>query len=177
MRVSRIATAPSSIMRLWPSIVTTYLARMIQSAGSAAAASPASSAATTRRLYKRRIEGPGENALYRKRFLLSRQVNKNQFRISGKLPQNLAAGATRRGEGAGIGGDCHPLQLARAFRHSFEHSDAFGAHGQTIGSVFDIAAGKYAAVLVFERGSDFETRIRRVRALASSEGSFNQRVW
>ncbi len=79
-----------------------------------------------------------------------------------KLPENLAAGAARRGQFVSVGGHRDTPELARAFGDGLEDGDAFGANGQTVSSVLDVAAGEDPAVLGFNCGAHAEFGKRSV---------------
>src|SRR5262245_13712487 len=133
IRSPRIATAPFSITRRCGSIVMTYRALQVQSAGSAAS----SDAPARRRLKIRGIEWLGEEIFEAIRFDLTAEVDQRDFDIATELPENLPARAAGRSQDLGIGGDCDTAESAHAFGYRFEDRDPLGANGETIGGVLD----------------------------------------
>jgi len=78
-----------------------------------------------------------------------------------KLIDHLAAGAAGRGGARGIGGDGDGTELARLdpFADRLPDGDAFGADGEPVARVFDVAAGVDGAVQGFDGRADEKARI------------------
>jgi hypothetical protein len=100
----------------------------------------------SRKLQKRRIEGPWEKIFQADGFRLAVQVCEHQFHIAAELPEDLAASAAGRSQRIGIRHHGHAPELARAFGDRFENGHALGAEGQAVSGVLDVAAGVDAAV-------------------------------
>jgi len=91
---------------------------------------------------KSNVERAREKFLSLKSFGFAVQIRQNYFDVAAKFPDNLPARAARRRQIIGVGDDADSFKFARAFRNGFENRHALGAHRQTVGSVFDVAAGK-----------------------------------
>src|SRR6266568_3009302 len=112
MRSPLTATAPSSITWRCASMVMTYRALQMTSAGSAAP-----SVKTKRKKLKiRDIEGLREEFFKVIGFGLALQVHQHEFHVSAELPQNLPARAAWRRQLGRIGGHGHPAEFSHAFR-------------------------------------------------------------
>ncbi len=109
-------------------------------------------------------------------FGLAARIDEQDFDVAAQFPQNLSAGATGRRECIGIRRDGEPAEGACALGNRLEDRYALGAERQAVTSVLDIAAGVEAAGRVFERSSDTEMRIRRVRIFARRERRFEQSI-
>ena len=107
-------------------------------------------------LQERSVEGAGEQRPESQGFGLSVQVCEHQFDVAAELPEDLAAGSAGRRQYVRIGDYGHSDEVAGAFRDGLEDGDAFGANGQAVGGVFDIAAGENAAGFIFDRGAYLE---------------------
>src|ERR1700736_3585199 len=101
--------------------------------------SAASTAAAKKKLQKRRIEGPWEQIFQVEFFGLAARIHQRELHIAAKLPQNLTAGAARRRQSFRIRRDGDPREFPSSLRDCFKNSVSFGAEGQAIGGVFDIA--------------------------------------
>ena len=102
------------------------------------------------------------------------EVRQNHWKIA-ELDQHLAAGAAGRGRRAGISDYGEAFDSLATRGHRCRHGVPLGAHAETVGSVFDIAAHMHATLRVEDRGSHREVRVRRVRFLPHLRGSFNRR--
>src|SRR5664279_1980 len=137
MRSPLTATAPFSMTWRCASIVMTYRALQMTSAGSAAP-----SVKTKRKKLKiRDIEGLREKFFQVIGFGLALQVDQHEFHVSAELPENLPARSARRRQLGGIGGHGHPAEFADAFRNRLEHRHALGTKRESVGRVFDVAPG------------------------------------
>lgn len=96
--------------------------------------------------------------------------------IAAELPKNLPARATRRSQEIGIGNYRNALQFPGSFGDRLHNGDAFGADGQAIGCVFDVAAREDAAVFVFNGRPYLKFRKWGVRTLPYLYCRFDQRV-
>src|SRR5579862_589230 len=123
---------------------------------------------------KRSIEGPREEIFHLELFGFAVEVGESDLDVAAKLPDNLTAGAAGRSEKLGVGSHGDAAKFARAFRDCFPNGDAFGAYGEAVGRVFDVAAGENAAVFGFERRADQEMGERCVGVLAGGDGGFGQ---
>src|ERR1035441_7707351 len=143
----------------------------MKSAGSAA------SARTKRKKLKiRGIEGLREEIFQAIGFGFAGQVDQHQLHVAAKLPENLPAGAAGRCEIFGIGGHGHAAEVADAFRDCLEHGHAFGAEGEAVGSIFHVASGMNAAVVVFDGRAYQELGEWREGIQAGGKGGGDQRV-
>src|SRR5258706_16170045 len=75
----------------------------------------------------RNIEGLREEVFELIGFGLAVEVGEDQFHVAAKLPEDLAARSTRRGQGIGIGRDGHATEFSDALADGFEDRDALGA--------------------------------------------------
>src|SRR5690349_6049241 len=76
-----------------------------------------------------------------KRFAMAVEICKDDRRASGKLPNDLAASATRRRQRFRVSNNCQISKLSLALRQSFPDCDAFGTDCQTITRTLDVASG------------------------------------
>src|ERR1019366_6177206 len=143
----------------------------MKSAGSAA------SARTKRKKLKiRGIEGLREKIFQLIGFGFAGQVDQHQFHVAAKLPENLPAGAAGRREILGIGGHGHAAEVADAFGDGLEHGHAFGAEGEAVGGILDVAPGMNPAVAVFDGRAYEELGEWREGIQAGGQGGGDQRV-
>jgi len=103
------------------------------------------------------------------------QIGEDDLEVAAEFPQDLAARAARRSGGFGIGDDGDAREAAVAFRQRFEHGDALGADRQTIGGIFDVAAGDDRPVSRLQRRADLEGRERRHGALTRAPRGIDER--
>ena len=136
------------------------------SAGSAANAERA----RRKKLQIRNIEGFGEELFQVVGFGFAGEVDQHEFDIAAEFPEDLAAGSAGRSQSVGIGGDGDAAEFSGAFADRLEDGDALGAEGESVGGVFDVAAGVDAAVDVFKRGADQELGEGREGVEADGEG-------
>ena len=99
-------------------------------------------------------------------------VDEQDWQVLGEFGEDLAAGTAGR-SGSG-GGDCEKLEVLVAGGDGGKEGGAFGADGEAVGGVFDVAAGEYLAVGGEEGGADEEIGVFGVGALAGVEGGLDQ---
>ena len=103
------------------------------------------------------------------RFARVPRIQQHDLHVAAKFPEDLTARPARRRQHIGISRNCDPAEFTRAFRDRLENRHAFGAKGETIGRVFDVAARVDAAGGVLQRGANAEIRKRRVRMFTRGE--------
>ena len=102
------------------------------------------------------------------------EVAKNHFQVAAEFPEDLPAGAARRRRRLGVGDDGDAREVPMPFGDRLEYCDALGTDRQAIGRVFDITAGDDGASRAFQRCTDQEMRIRRVRVQANGTRGIKQ---
>src|ERR1051326_922229 len=117
------------------------------SAGSAAA----SVSAQKKKLEKRYIEGLRKEVFELIGLGLPAGVDQDDWNIAAEFPEDLAAGAAGRREGVGVGGDGDAAEFADALADGLKHGDALCTNRETVRGVLHVAAGVYAAGIVFQR--------------------------
>lgn len=85
------------------------------------------------------------------------QIGKNDGNVAAKFPNDLATGAAGRCKHICVGDDTDSVEFAFAFGNGFENGDTFGADGEPITRVFNIAAGKDAPRPGAHGGTDAKT--------------------
>src|SRR5208283_507723 len=126
-----------------------------------------------------RVEGPGEDVGQAQGLKLAVQVHQDDLEVPAELPQNLAAGPAGRSESIGIGGNGDAREADSPFGDSLQHSDSFGANGETVGGVLDVATredGWLASIGggLFERRTDLEARVGCMGLLPGGDGGLNE---
>src|SRR5262245_41967587 len=96
------------------------------------------------------------------------QIREVDLQVAAELPQDLPARAAGRRRRLGVGDDRNPREDAVAFGERLEHRDAFGADGEAVRRVLDVAPGDDGAVARLQRGADLEVREGGLRVLAGA---------
>jgi len=91
------------------------------------------------------VKGLGKKSAHLDHFHFAFEVGKDHRDVATEFPDELAARAAGRGQRFGVGHYGNGVETALAFADGFEDRDAFGADGQSIRGVFDVAPAKDSA--------------------------------
>src|SRR5437899_13010015 len=83
-------------------------------------------------------------------------------KVTAEFPDQLAAGAAGWGQSVGVSHHGNSVEAALAFADGFENGDAFGAHGEAVGRILDVAAAKNPSGRSAQGGANAKIRVRRV---------------
>src|SRR5688572_22204838 len=165
MRPCWMATAPSAITRRDGSTVTTVAFFTTRSTSAPYAPAETESAAARRTIFAvmrlivcggrgprprpgcRRsevaiVERQGQEALHGPPHDPPPEVADQHFDVAAELPEDLPAGAARRGGRTRGGDDGDGREAAEALRDRLEHRHPLRAHGEPVGRVLHVAAGE-----------------------------------
>src|SRR5262245_5897101 len=93
-------------------------------------------------LQARGVEGLGEEVVHCDGFSFALEVGQDDRNVAAELPDQLATGATGRGERVGIGDNRDGVEAALAFADGFEDGHSLGANREPVGGVFYVAASE-----------------------------------
>jgi hypothetical protein len=109
-------------------------------------------------------------------FGFSLQVRKYDGYVTAKFPDELTTSSARRRECVGVGDNRDRVEAAFAFADCFEDCDAFGANGQPVGCVFNVASAEDATGRGAKCGADAKVRVGGVRVFARLFRNANQMI-
>jgi hypothetical protein len=104
------------------------------------------------------------------------EVGQDHRNVPAKFPDELAASAAGWSEGVGISDDGDGVKAALAFADGFKYGGAFGADGQAVGGVFDVAATEDTAGRGTKCGAYTEVGVGSVSVFAGLFGDGNEIV-
>src|SRR6266849_4322656 len=122
----------------------------------------------------RGIERLREQISHLEDFGLAFEIRHDHGNVAAKFPNQLAAGSARRRKSIGIRHHGNGLEPALAFTDGLEDGDAFGANGEAIGGVFNVAPAKNSAGSGAERGPHAKIGVRRMRVFPRLPGRRDQ---
>src|ERR1700730_1398046 len=123
-----------------------------------------------------RVKRFGEKVAHWQNFRFAFQIGKDDGNIAAEFPDELAAGAAGSTESFGVRYDGDGIEAALAFADSLENSDTFGANGQAIRCIFDIAAAEDSSGGRAKSGAYPKIRIGRMGILARLLGCGDQMI-
>src|SRR6266478_9127308 len=94
------------------------------------------------------------------------QIRQNYRNVAAKLPDQLAARATRRCELIRVRNYGDGVKAALSFADGFEDGDAFSTNGEAIRRVFHVATAENSARGGAKRGAHSEIGVRRMRVFS-----------
>jgi hypothetical protein len=126
----------------------------------------------------RGVEGARKQVKRAFAFDFAVKIGEDYGHVAAEFPDDLAAGAAGRRERVRIGDDSDSVEFMRAFAlgESLENGDAFGAEGQAVAGVFDVAAGEDASGFGSHGSTDAKMGERRVGVVAGGSGSGDELV-
>jgi hypothetical protein len=116
------------------------------------------------------VEGFGEEVAHLDDFGFALEIGQDNGDVAAEFPDELAAGAAGWSQGVGVGNHRDGIEAALTFAERFEDGDAFGANGQAVGGVFDVATAEDAPRSGAESGTDTEIGKRSMGVLAGLLG-------
>ena len=121
----------------------------------------------------RGVEGAREQVQRAFAFDSAVKIGEDYGDVAAKFPDDLAARAAGRRERIRVGDDSDGVEFMRAFAfgESLENGDAFGAKGEAVAGVFDVAARKDASGFCADGGTDAKMGERGVGVLEGGSGS------
>ena len=120
--------------------------------------------------------GSGSRSDSRSVAVVSLEVGEDHVDVAAVLPQELAAGPAGRRRVLGVGDDDDAREDVVAVGEGFDERDAFGAKGQAVGRVLDVAARDDVAVARLERRAHLEAGVAGVRPRAGERGGGDERL-
>ncbi len=124
----------------------------------------------------RGVEGAREKIQGALAFDFAVKIGEDDRNVAAKFPDDLAASAAGRGEGVCVGDDGDGVEVVFSFGDGFENGDAFGAEGESVGGVFDVASGEDAAGFGAHGGADAKFRKWSVGVFTGGAGRGDQLV-
>src|SRR6266481_867302 len=122
----------------------------------------------------RGIERFGKEFAHLDDFRLALEIGHDHRNVPAKFPDQLAAGAAGWGQSVGVSHHGNSVEAALAFADGFENGDAFGAHGEAVGRILDIAAAKNSSGSGAQRGAHAKIRVRGMRVFPRLPRGRNQ---
>ena len=122
----------------------------------------------------RRVKRFREKDLHLDDFHFALEIGEDHGNVAAEFPDELAAGAARGSESIGVSDDGNGVEAALAFADGFENGDAFGANGEAVGGIFDVATAEDSAGSGVKGGANAKIRKRRVGIFARLQRGFDQ---
>src|SRR5215813_3795326 len=97
------------------------------------------------RLQAGSVERLGEKTVHGDDFGFAFEIGENHRDVATEFPDELTTCAAGSGQRVGVGDNGDGIKAAFAFADGFEDGHTFGAHGETVSGVFDVAAAEDAA--------------------------------
>ena len=123
-----------------------------------------------RRSQPRLVEAIGQQLLQGEVLGLPLAVEADDLHLGGELLHHLSAGAAGDAVVLALPGDDDAFEIPMALADGLEDGGAFGADGETVGGVFNVAAGEHRAVAALQRRTHGKMGIGAVGAVQHGNG-------